>query len=82
MIDMSRIARFTDRFADAGGGIGRLRPTTTSDAVELAVFAVLGLAAAIGIVVVGVWMVQRGNWAYLPLLLAFFVVPVAVWRVR
>jgi hypothetical protein len=36
----------------------------------------------IGLVLLCVWMVQRGEWTYAPLLLVFIVVPVAVWRVR
>jgi hypothetical protein len=78
---VNRVARFTDWFADAAGAIVH-RPSTKLDAIELALFAILGFAAVAGIILVAVWMVQRGNWEYLPLLLVFFVVPVAVWHER
>jgi hypothetical protein len=47
--------------------------------IGLAVFA---LAAVVGLVLLCLRMVQRGAWAYAPLLVVFIVVPVAVWRVR
>jgi hypothetical protein len=78
---VSWVARFTDWFADAAEAIFHRR-TTKLDAIELALFAILALAAVVGIVLVAVWMVQRGNWAYLPLLLVFFAVPVAILRER
>ena len=78
---MSWVARFTDWFADAAGAIVHHR-TTKLDVIELALFAILGLAAVVGIILAAVWMVQRGNWEYLPLLLVFLVVPLAVWRDR
>jgi hypothetical protein len=78
------VARFTDWFADEADAIVH-RTISKSDAIELTLFAILAIAAiaaVAGIVLIGVWMVQQGNWAYLPLLLVFFVVPVAVWRIR
>jgi hypothetical protein len=73
------VARFTHWFAAQPE---RLRTVTIVDAAGVILFAVFALAAVVGLVLLCVWMVQRGAWAYAPLLLVFIVVPVAVWRVH
>jgi hypothetical protein len=73
------VARFTDWFAAQPE---RLRAVTVADAASVILFAVLALLAAVGLVLLGLWMLQRGDGAYLPLLLVFLVVPVVVWHVR